>query len=230
MITLIFSDLQQSSPTTTKKPSLIKKLKPQNSMLIRLEKLGTDEVGLLVDGRPKGTWKLPSLKYPEQSSGIFVLLGGLLPQQRNKEYRNSVHLDEVLPFYGCLSELSVNGNLVGLKDLIDKKNSIAVNLNRCQVKTEEGKEEEKEEEEREEEEEEEREETTTTSSPSITLPYIPVVTDVTEDPLLEVKDVGYREQEVKSEEDKYEPEFVEASVEPVKPKIYSTLTIRYVQD
>uniref|UniRef100_A0A915LI62 Laminin G domain-containing protein n=1 Tax=Meloidogyne javanica TaxID=6303 RepID=A0A915LI62_MELJA len=195
-------------------------------MLIRLEKLGTDEVGLLVDGRPKGTWKLPSLKYPEQSSGIFLLLGGLLPQQRSKEYKNSVQLDEVLPFYGCLSELSVNGNLVGLKNLIDKKDSIAVNLNRCPVKTEKGEVEEEEEEERgeeeetEEEKEEEREDyATTTSTPSTTPPYFPVVTDVTEDPLLEVKDVGYREQEVKSKENKYEPEFVEASVEPPQPGI-----------
>ncbi|CAK5124429.1 unnamed protein product [Meloidogyne enterolobii] len=220
------NDLQQSSPSTTKRPSLIKKLRPQNSMLIRLEKLGTDEVGLLVDGRPKGTWKLPSLKYPEQSSGIFLLLGGLLPQQRSKEYKNSVQLDEVLPFYGCLSELSVNGNLLELKDLINKKDSIAVNLNKCQAKTEEGKVEEKEEEEREEKEEgrEEKEDeedyaTSTTSTPSTTPTYIPVVTDVTEDPLLEVKDVGYREQEVKSAEDKYEPEFVEASVEPSHPGI-----------
>jgi len=108
-----------------------------------------------------------------------------------------------------------------LKDLIDKKDSIAVNLNRCPVKTEKGEveEEEEEREEKEERGEEEKEEegytTTTTSLPSITPSYIPVVTDVTEDPLLEVKDVGYREQEVKSEEDKYETEFVETSVEPV---------------
>uniref|UniRef100_A0A1I8BEP0 Laminin EGF-like domain-containing protein n=1 Tax=Meloidogyne hapla TaxID=6305 RepID=A0A1I8BEP0_MELHA len=168
-------------------------------MLIRIENLGKDEVGILVDGRPKGTWKLPSLKYAEQSSGILLLIGGLLPQQRTEEYKNSVQLYKVTPFSGCLSELSVNGHSLGLKDLINKKGSVAVNLNSCQLKEEET-----------EYKVEEREEYTTTST---TPRYIPVVTEVTEDPLplLVEKDVGYREEQVKSEEKKYKQEDVEAS-------------------